>query len=84
MLRDQFYNGNVKTERGAVMQAKINKYVFYKLLRTFSNLTPPSPPTHPKKKTGAVVLRVAKSWLRIGSLEILSQSKEIDLLRCVF
>lgn len=45
VLRDQFYNGNVKTERGAV------------------------------------VLRVAKSWLRIGSLEILSQSKEIDLLR---
>lgn len=43
--RDQFYNGNVKTERGAV------------------------------------VLRLAKSWFRIGSLEILSQSGEIDLLR---
>lgn len=45
VVRDQFYNGNVKTERGAV------------------------------------VLRVAKSWLRIGSLEVLSQSKEIELLR---
>ncbi|XP_051909899.1 protein adenylyltransferase SelO-like [Hippocampus zosterae] len=43
--RDQFYNGNVKTERGAV------------------------------------VLRLAKSWFRIGSLEILSQSGELDLLR---
>lgn len=37
----------------------------------------------PHEKPGAVVLRVAKSWLRIGSLEILSQSKEIDLLRCI-
>ncbi|XP_071340827.1 protein adenylyltransferase SelO-like isoform X2 [Trachinotus anak] len=44
VLRDQFYNGNVKTER-------------------------------------AVVLRLAKSWFRIGSLEILAQSGEIDLLR---
>ncbi|TMS08948.1 UPF0061 protein [Larimichthys crocea] len=44
-MRDQFYNGNVNTERGAV------------------------------------VLRLAKSWFRIGSLEILSQSGEIDLLR---
>ncbi|XP_049913181.1 protein adenylyltransferase SelO-like isoform X1 [Epinephelus moara] len=43
--RDQFYNGNVKTERGAV------------------------------------VLRLAKSWFRIGSLEILAQSGEINLLR---
>ncbi|XP_059182952.1 protein adenylyltransferase SelO-like [Centropristis striata] len=45
VIRDQFYNGNVKTERGAV------------------------------------VLRLAKSWFRIGSLEILAQSGEIDLLR---
>ncbi|KAF7664649.1 hypothetical protein LDENG_00170480 [Lucifuga dentata] len=45
VLRDQFYNGNVKTERGAV------------------------------------VLRLAKSWFRIGSLEILAQSGELDLLR---
>ncbi|XP_069015817.1 protein adenylyltransferase SelO-like isoform X2 [Embiotoca jacksoni] len=45
VFRDQFYDGNVKTERGAV------------------------------------VLRLAKSWFRIGSLEILSQSGEIDLLR---
>lgn len=35
-------------------------------------------------KTGAVVLRVAKSWLRIGSLEVLSQSNEMELLRWVF
>ncbi|XP_039982559.1 protein adenylyltransferase SelO-like [Xiphias gladius] len=45
VLRDQFYSGDVKTERGAV------------------------------------VLRLAKSWFRIGSLEILAQSAEIDLLR---
>uniref|UniRef100_A0A671WND2 Selenoprotein O n=1 Tax=Sparus aurata TaxID=8175 RepID=A0A671WND2_SPAAU len=45
VIRDQFYNGNVKTERGAV------------------------------------VLRLARSWFRIGSLEILSESGEIDLLR---
>uniref|UniRef100_A0A3P8SP37 Selenoprotein O n=1 Tax=Amphiprion percula TaxID=161767 RepID=A0A3P8SP37_AMPPE len=45
VVRDQFYNGNVKTERGAV------------------------------------VLRLAKSWFRIGSLEILAQSGETDLLR---
>ncbi|XP_074841610.1 protein nucleotidyltransferase YdiU-like [Carettochelys insculpta] len=43
--RDQFYNGNVKKERGAI------------------------------------VLRVAKSWFRIGSLEILAHSGELDLLR---
>ena len=30
---------------------------------------------------GAVVLRVAKSWFRIGSLEILTHSGELDLLR---
>ncbi|TDG97460.1 hypothetical protein EPR50_G00226400 [Perca flavescens] len=45
VIRDQFYNGNMKTERGAV------------------------------------VLRLAKSWFRIGSLEILAQSGEIELLR---
>uniref|UniRef100_A0A8D2ZYK2 Selenoprotein O n=1 Tax=Scophthalmus maximus TaxID=52904 RepID=A0A8D2ZYK2_SCOMX len=45
VVRDQFYNGNVKMERGAV------------------------------------VLRLAKSWFRIGSLEILAQSGETDLLR---
>lgn len=43
--RDQFYNGNLTKERGAV------------------------------------VLRVAKSWFRIGSLEILTHSGELDLLR---
>ncbi|XP_056375325.1 protein adenylyltransferase SelO-like [Hyla sarda] len=43
--RDQFYNGSVKKERGAV------------------------------------VLRVAKSWFRIGSLEILTNSGEFNLLR---
>uniref|UniRef100_A0A672ZCM8 Selenoprotein O n=1 Tax=Sphaeramia orbicularis TaxID=375764 RepID=A0A672ZCM8_9TELE len=31
--------------------------------------------------TRAVVLRLAKSWFRIGSLEILAESGEIDLLR---
>ncbi|XP_078090068.1 protein nucleotidyltransferase YdiU-like isoform X2 [Mustelus asterias] len=43
--RDQFYNGNVKNERGAI------------------------------------VLRVAKSWFRFGSLEILAHSGETELLR---
>ncbi|XP_068790616.1 protein adenylyltransferase SelO isoform X2 [Struthio camelus] len=43
--RDQFYNGNIKKERGAI------------------------------------VLRLAKSWFRIGSLEILARSGELDLQR---
>ncbi|XP_046768483.1 protein adenylyltransferase SelO isoform X2 [Gallus gallus] len=43
--RDQFYNGNIKKERGAI------------------------------------VLRLAKSWFHIGSLEILAHSGELDLLR---
>ncbi|KAM4792981.1 protein adenylyltransferase SelO-like isoform 2-T4 [Cyanocitta cristata] len=43
--RDQFYNGNIKKERGAI------------------------------------VLRLARSWFRIGSLEILTHSGELDLLR---
>ncbi|XP_040290319.1 protein adenylyltransferase SelO-like isoform X1 [Bufo bufo] len=33
------------------------------------------------KERGAVVLRVAKSWFRIGSLEILTNSGEFHLLR---
>uniref|UniRef100_A0A673XVF8 Selenoprotein O n=1 Tax=Salmo trutta TaxID=8032 RepID=A0A673XVF8_SALTR len=43
--RDQFYNGKVKKERGAV------------------------------------VLRLATSWFRIGSLEVLAKAEELDLLR---
>ncbi|XP_067870035.1 protein adenylyltransferase SelO-like isoform X4 [Heterodontus francisci] len=43
--RDQFYNGDVKNEKGAI------------------------------------VLRVAKSWFRFGSLEILAHSGETELLR---
>ncbi|XP_041421781.1 protein adenylyltransferase SelO isoform X5 [Xenopus laevis] len=43
--RDQFYNGNLRKERGAM------------------------------------ILRVAKSWFRIGSLEILARSGEFELLR---
>ncbi|XP_072507866.1 protein adenylyltransferase SelO-like isoform X2 [Notamacropus eugenii] len=43
--RDNFYNGNIQKERGAV------------------------------------VLRLAKSWFRIGSLEILAHYGELDLLR---
>ncbi|XP_068942438.1 protein adenylyltransferase SelO-like isoform X1 [Petaurus breviceps papuanus] len=43
--RDNFYNGNIQKERGAV------------------------------------VLRIAKSWFRIGSLEILARYGELDLLR---
>nr|XP_056713085.1 protein adenylyltransferase SelO-like [Euleptes europaea] len=34
-----------------------------------------------KKERGAIVLRVAKSWFRIGSLEILTYSGELRLLR---
>ncbi|XP_053322908.1 protein adenylyltransferase SelO-like [Spea bombifrons] len=34
-----------------------------------------------RKEKGAVVLRVAKSWFRIGSLEILTHSGEFELLR---
>ncbi|XP_062983977.1 protein adenylyltransferase SelO-like isoform X3 [Elgaria multicarinata webbii] len=34
-----------------------------------------------KKERGAIVLRAAKSWFRIGSLEILAHSGELDLLR---
>ncbi|XP_053118339.1 protein adenylyltransferase SelO-like isoform X3 [Hemicordylus capensis] len=34
-----------------------------------------------KKERGAIVLRVSKSWFRIGSLEILAHSGELDLLR---
>ncbi|XP_054551155.1 protein adenylyltransferase SelO-like [Talpa occidentalis] len=36
---------------------------------------------NPAKERGAVVLRVAKSWFRIGSLEILAHHGEFDLLR---
>ncbi|XP_012586886.1 PREDICTED: selenoprotein O isoform X2 [Condylura cristata] len=36
---------------------------------------------NPAKERGAVVLRVAKSWFRIGSLEILAHHGELDLLR---
>ncbi|XP_075853616.1 protein nucleotidyltransferase YdiU-like isoform X1 [Microcebus murinus] len=43
--RDQFYNGNITKERGAI------------------------------------VLRAAKSWFRIGSLEILAHYGELELLR---
>ncbi|XP_065150729.2 protein adenylyltransferase SelO-like isoform X2 [Paramisgurnus dabryanus] len=43
--RDQFYNGNIVKERGAV------------------------------------VLRLAKSWFRIGSLEILTKAGELNVLR---
>ncbi|KAK9953583.1 hypothetical protein ABG768_017567 [Culter alburnus] len=33
------------------------------------------------KERGAVVLRLAKSWFRIGSLEILTRTGELDVLR---
>ncbi|CAH1271393.1 SELENOO [Branchiostoma lanceolatum] len=36
---------------------------------------------HPKKERGAVVLRLAKSWFRIGSLEILAANQETQLLK---
>ncbi|CAH1802032.1 unnamed protein product [Owenia fusiformis] len=45
VIRDQFYNGNIKKERAAV------------------------------------VLRLAQSWFRFGSLEILAKKHEIPLLR---
>ncbi|XP_071804558.1 protein adenylyltransferase SelO-like [Asterias amurensis] len=36
---------------------------------------------HPKQEKAAVVLRLAPSWFRIGSLEILAKNQEIALLR---
>ncbi|XP_002733947.1 protein nucleotidyltransferase YdiU-like [Saccoglossus kowalevskii] len=36
---------------------------------------------HAKTEKAAVVLRLAKSWFRIGSLEILAMKREIKLLR---
>ncbi|XP_071480901.1 protein adenylyltransferase SelO-like [Diadema antillarum] len=36
---------------------------------------------HPRQEKAAVVLRLAPSWFRIGSLEILTYNGEIDLLR---
>ncbi|KAJ8020330.1 Selenoprotein O [Holothuria leucospilota] len=36
---------------------------------------------NPKKERAAVVLRLAPSWFRIGSLEILTKNGEISLLR---
>lgn len=45
MKRDQFYNGNIRKERTAV------------------------------------VLRLAPSWFRIGSFEMLARDNEVDLLK---
>ncbi|XP_022088760.1 uncharacterized protein LOC110978248 isoform X2 [Acanthaster planci] len=36
---------------------------------------------HPKQEQAAVVLRLAPSWFRIGSLEILTANQEVSLLR---
>lgn len=36
---------------------------------------------HPQLEPASVVLRLAQSWFRIGSLEILSKTGETDLLR---
>ena len=36
---------------------------------------------HPKYERGAVVLRLAPSWFRIGSLEILTENREVQLLK---
>lgn len=73
VLRDQFYNGNMKKERGAVN-------VFFN--EPFRNIL------HRRGfhvcvlwSSGAVVLRLARSWFRIGSLEVLTRSGELDLLR---
>ena len=44
IVRDQFYNGNVRTE------------------------------------PGAVVLRLAQTWFRIGTLELLAEQREFDIL----
>lgn len=67
VLRDQFYDGNVKTERGELISnPKAVGHFFLHFVWLF---------------TGAVVLRLAPSWFRIGSLEILSESGEFELLR---
>ncbi|XP_062567085.1 protein adenylyltransferase SelO-like [Saccostrea cucullata] len=36
---------------------------------------------HPRVERGAVILRLAHSWFRIGSLEILAKNKEFQFLR---
>ena len=36
---------------------------------------------HRRTERGAIVLRLAESWFRIGSLEILTDSKEFELLK---
>ncbi|XP_062618082.1 protein adenylyltransferase SelO-like [Saccostrea cucullata] len=36
---------------------------------------------HPRVERGAVILRLAYSWFRIGSLEILAKNNELQLLR---
>ncbi|XP_063396227.1 protein adenylyltransferase SelO, mitochondrial-like [Mytilus trossulus] len=36
---------------------------------------------HRRTERGAIVLRLAESWFRIGSLEILADSKEFELLK---
>lgn len=38
---------------------------------------------HPRQEKTAVVLRLAQSWFRIGSLEILSSTRELEILRQV-
>lgn len=39
---------------------------------------------HPKMEKTAVVLRLAPTWFRFGSFEILTKSQEVDLLRDLF
>lgn len=72
VVRDQFYDGNIKTERGTCRFLHPVTFVCSPLLNFFSFFSP-----------GAVVLRLARSWFRFGSLEILTRSGELDLLRSV-
>jgi len=36
---------------------------------------------HPRIERAAIVMRVAPSWLRIGSLEILAMNRELEELK---
>ena len=82
VLRDQFYNGNVKTERGTV-NSVTDPFGYL----SYNGISIIHCPNHAAGSVflllpaGAVVLRLARSWFRIGSLEILAESGEIDLLK---
>ncbi|XP_045713667.1 protein adenylyltransferase SelO-like [Phyllostomus hastatus] len=93
--RDQFYNGSIVKERANIWE--VNKSCLWTVDRMLtkpvcrsSYTFLPAEPRDLSSEPGcsyfmftsiAVVLRIAKSWFRIGSLEILAHYGELDLLR---